>query len=140
MTFKSAFYRTYNYLRMLYGGVKFSSLPDVKYSIYFKKSKDSKIQIGKGFTFFSGNGLNPLSPGRKGTIFTEGNALISIGDNVGMSSAVLWAKKEIIIGNRVTVGANAVILDSDCHSLNYLDRGTENDMKNCKLGCPVLCS
>lgn len=46
MTFKSAFYRTYNYLRMLYGGVKFSSLPDVKYSIYFKKSKDSKIQIG----------------------------------------------------------------------------------------------
>lgn len=105
------------------GGVKFSSLPDVKYSIYFKKSKDSKIQIGKGFTFFSGNGLNPLSPGRKGTIFTEGNALISIGDNVGMSSAVLWAKKEIIIGNRVTVGANAVILDSDCHSLNYLDRG-----------------
>ena len=21
---------------------------------------------------------------------------------------------------------------SDCHSLNYLDRGTENDMKNCK--------
>lgn len=93
MTFKSAFYRTYNYLRMLYGGVKFSSLPDVKYSIYFKKSKDSKIQIGKGFTFFSGNGLNPLSPGRKGTIFTEGNALISIGDNVGMSSAVLWAKK-----------------------------------------------
>ena len=61
MTFKSAFYRTYNYLRMLYGGVKFSSLPDVKYSIYFKKSKDSKIQIGKGFTFFSGNGLNPLS-------------------------------------------------------------------------------
>lgn len=132
MTFKSAFYRTYNYLRMLYGGGKFSSLPDVKYSIYFKKSKDSKIQIGKGFTFFSGNGLNPLSPGRKGTIFTEGNALISIGDNVGMSSAVLWAKKEIIIGNRVTVGANAVILDSDCHSLNYLDRGTENDMRNCK--------
>ena len=76
--------------------------------------------------------MNPLSPGRKGTIFTEGNALISIGDNVGMSSAVLWAKKEIIIGNRVTVGANAVILDSDCHSLNYLDRGTENDMRNCK--------
>lgn len=38
MTIKSAFYRTYNYLRMLYGGD--SSLPDVKYSIYFiAKSK-----------------------------------------------------------------------------------------------------
>ena len=132
MTIKSAFFRTYNYLRMLYGGVKFSSLPDVKYSIYFKKSKDSKVTIGKGFTFFSGNGLNPLSPGRKGTIFAEGDAFITIGDNVGMSSVILWAKKGITIGNRVTVGANVVILDSDCHSLNYLDRGTENDMKNCK--------
>lgn len=132
MTFKSAFYRTYNYLRMLYGGVRFSSLPDIKYSIYFKKSKDCKITIGKGFAFFSGNGLNPLSQGRKGSIFAEGEATITIGDNVGMSSAVLWAKKGITIGDRVTVGANVVILDSDCHSLNYLDRGTENDMKNCK--------
>ena len=76
--------------------------------------------------------MNPLSPGRKGSIFAEGDAFITIGDNVGMSSVILWAKKGITIGNRVTVGANVVILDSDCHSLNYLDRGTENDMRNCK--------
>ena len=49
-----------------------------------------------------------------------------------MSSTVLWAKVGITIGDRVTVGANTVILDSDCHSLNHLDRWTENDMKNCK--------
>ena len=94
------------------GGARFASLPDIKYSIYFKKSKESKVTIGKGFTFFSGNGLNPLSPGRKGTIFAEGDAFITIGDNVGMSSVILWAKKGITIGNRVTVGANVVILDS----------------------------
>lgn len=82
--------------------------------------------------FFSGDNLNPLSPGRKGTIFAEGDAVISIGNRVGMSSTILWAKKGITIGDRVTVGANVVILDSDCHSLNHLDRWTENDMKNCK--------
>lgn len=138
MTIKSAFYRTYNYLRMLYGGAKFSSLPDIKYSIFFRKSKESKVIIGNGFTFFSGSGLNPLSAGRKGAIFAEGEASIIIGDNVGMSSTVLWAKKGITIGDRVTVGANVVILDSDCHSLNYLDRGTENDMKNCKCKAIVI--
>lgn len=50
MTFKSAFI-VHITISECYMGVKFSSLPDVKYSIYFKKSKDSKIQIGKGFTF-----------------------------------------------------------------------------------------
>lgn len=88
--------------------------------------------IGDDFTFFSSGNLNPLSPERKGAIFAEGDAIIKIGNTVGMSSTVLWAKVGITIGDRVTVGANTVILDSDCHSLNHLDRWTENDMKNCK--------
>ena len=132
MNIKSALYRAYNYVRMRCHGVQIGSHSNVKYSLYFKKSKESKITIGNDFTFFSGDNLNPLSPERKGTIFAEGDAVISIGNRVGMSSVILWAKKGITIGNRVTVGANVVILDSDCHSLNHLDRWTENDMKNCK--------
>lgn len=132
MNIKSAFYRTYNYLRIRMGGGIIGSNSNIKYSLYFKKSKNSKVTIGDDFVFFSGDNLNPLSPGRKGTIFAEGDAVISIGNRVGMSSTILWAKKGITIGDRVTVGANVVILDSDCHSLNHLDRWTENDMKNCK--------
>lgn len=132
MNIKSAFYRTYNYLRMKSGGARIGSNSNIKYNLYFKKSKNSKVTIGDDFVFFSGNNLNPLSPGRKGAIFAEGDAVITIGNRVGMSSAILWAKKGITIGDRVTVGANVVILDSDCHSLNQLDRWTENDMKNCK--------
>lgn len=100
--------------------------------MYFKKTKNSKITIGDDFVFFSDDNLNPLSPGRKGTIFAEGDAIIKIGNMVGMSSTILWAKNSITIGDRVTIGANVVILDSDCHSLNHLDRWTENDMRNCK--------
>lgn len=88
--------------------------------------------IGDDFTFFSSGNLNPLSPGRKGAIYAEGDAIIKIGNMVGMSSTVLWAKAGIMIGDRVTVGANTIILDSDCHSLNHLDRWTEYDMINCK--------
>ena len=132
MNIKSAFYRTYNYIRMSLGGVKIGSRSNIKYSLYFKKSKNSKITIGDDFVFFSDDNLNPLSPGRKGTIFAEGDAIIKIGNMVGMSSTILWAKNSITIGDRVTIGANVVILDSDCHSLNYLDRWTEDDMRNCK--------
>ena len=132
MNIKSAFYRTYNYIRMSLGGVKIGSRSNIKYSLYFKKSKNSKITIGDDFVFFSDDNLNPLSPGRKGTIFAEGDAIIKIGNMVGMSSTILWAKNSITIGDRVTIGANVVILDSDCHSLNHLDRWTENDMRNCK--------
>lgn len=138
MNFKSAFYRTYNYLRMSLGGVIIGSRSNIKYSLFFKKSKNSKITIGDDFVFFSDDNLNPLSPGRKGAIFAEGDAVITIGNRVGMSSAILWAKKGIMIGDRVTVGANVVILDSDCHSLNHLDRWTENDMKNCKCKAIVI--
>lgn len=133
MNIKSAFYRTYNYLIMLYGGgARIGSRSNIKYSLFFKKSKKSQVMIGDDFTFFSSGNLNPLSPERKGAIFAEGDAIIKIGNTVGMSSTVLWAKVGITIGDRVTVGANTVILDSDCHSLNHLDRWTENDMKNCK--------
>lgn len=132
MNIKSAFYRTYNYLLMLYEGARIGSRSNIKYSLFFKKSKKSQVMIGDDFTFFSSGNLNPLSPERKGAIFAEGDAIIKIGNTVGMSSTVLWAKIGITIGDRVTVGTNTVILDSDCHSLNHLDRWTENDMKNCK--------
>jgi len=132
MNIKSACYRVYNYLRFTYNGARIGSRSNIKYSLFFKKSKKSQVMIGDNFTFFSSGNLNPLSPGREGAIFAEGDAIIKIGNMVGMSSTVLWAKVGITIGDRVTVGANTVILDSDCHSLNHLDRWTENDMKNCK--------
>lgn len=39
-----------------------------------------------------------------------------------MSSTVLWAHKEIIIGNNVKIGGNCTIIDTDSHSLDYLKR------------------
>lgn len=45
-----------------------------------------------------------------------------IGNNVGISSSVIWAHNSITIGNHVNIGANVIVMDSDAHSLNYLDR------------------
>ena len=138
MNIKHIFFRIYNYARLHFVGVKIGKHSNIKCSLYFRKSKKSKIIIGDDFTFFSGGYLNPLSPNKKGTIYAEGDSVIKIGDRVGMSSTVIWAKNSITIGDRVTIGANTVILDSDCHSLNHLDRWTENDMKNCKSRAVVI--
>lgn len=50
-----------------------------------------------------------------------GGSLI-IGNNVGMSSPTIWCDEKIVIGNDVRIGALVTIMDTDCHSLNYMDR------------------
>lgn len=50
------------------------------------------------------------------------NGLLKIGCDVGISSAVIWVHESITIGNNVNVGANSILMDSDAHSLEYLDR------------------
>lgn len=58
------------------------------------------------------------------------NSTISIGNNTGISGAVIHAHDCIRIGNYVSIGANVKIFDHDFHSLNYLERrkDKENDI------------
>lgn len=51
-----------------------------------------------------------------------GAGIIKIGDNVGISCASFVANSEVIIGNRVLIGAGAKIYDTDFHSLNKEER------------------
>ena len=49
----------------------------------------------------------------------------------------------MFIGDNTIVEPDVLIIDSDCHSLNYKDRGTEMDMVNkvnkpVYIGCNVL--
>ena len=68
-----------------------------------------------------------------GVINVNSHALLKIGDHVGVSSAVIWVHKSLRIGNYVKIGANTIIMDSDAHSLNYLDRRHHaTDMKGKK--------
>lgn len=59
-----------------------------------------------------------------------GGGNLTIGNNVGMSSPTIWCDEKIVIGNDVRIGALVTILDTDCHSLNYVDR--MNGDKNTK--------
>lgn len=87
-----------------------------------KLATDSTVRIGHNFYMSNGNHINPLARNIQGHICVNNGAKLIIGDNVGMSSPVLWAHKSIKIGNNVKLGANVTIMDSDAHSMNYLYR------------------
>jgi len=75
-------------------------------------------------------------------------AVIKIGDNVGISGATIYARNRIEIGDNTCIGGNTKILDNDFHPLEAEARNADVKEKigckpvkigkNCFIGCNVL--
>lgn len=98
---------------------------------YLSMQEGASLIIGNNFTFSSGDGINPLSRNIRGKIFIDKGASIKIGDNSGISSACLWSKEKITIGNNVKIGGDCVLMDTDAHNLDWMIRA---GLKKDKLG------
>lgn len=76
------------------------------------------------------------------------DAVIRIGNNVGISGATIYARKGIEIGDNTCIGGNTKILDNDFHPLEIEDRNADIKEKigtkpikigkNCFIGCNAL--
>ena len=95
---------------------------------------DGRIIIqGKG-TYTIGNNvraiskelLNPIG-GNKTVLQTLDGGKIFIGDNVGLSHAILCSREEIRIDKNSLIGGGVKIYDNDFHSINYDMRIKEVD-------------
>lgn len=87
---------------------------------YISKHKNAKLTIGDYFTFTSGESFNPLCRNIRGSIYLpEENSELIIGNNVGISSACLWAKNSITIKDNVKIGGDCILMDTDAHNLDY---------------------
>lgn len=84
-------------------------------------SNTCKISIGKDVHINSGSITSALTPSR---ISVLGNSILSIGNNVGMSSISILCRESITIGSHVRIGAGSLIIDSNMHSLNWEQRST----------------
>lgn len=51
-------------------------------------------------------------------------SMIEIGNDSGLSSCSLWAKTKISIGDRVKIGSDCILMDTDAHNLDYHIRGS----------------
>ncbi len=121
--------------------------------VIFNK-KGAKLEIGSDVIIKSSFLSNLVGLYSRTIIVTRSpKAEISIGNNVGMSGATIYARNKIIIGDNTCIGGNCKILDNDFHPLNADSRidllnnvhgGDCNDLipskpiligKNCFIGC-----
>lgn len=84
----------------------------------------AQLQIGENVTVNSGFFSNLIGLYQRTIIIARGQGRISIGNNVGISGATLYARDSIVIGDRVLVGANTKIFDNDFHPLEAEARNT----------------
>ena len=121
--------------------------------IIFNK-KGVTLKIGKNVSINSGFLSNLVGLYSRTIIVTRSSdAVIEIGDNVGISGATIYARKGIYIGDDTSIGGNTKILDNDFHPIDPEQRlqqmhsnhpGEMMDLiptkeihigKNCFIGC-----
>lgn len=120
-TIKSIFYKYWNRLFFLLIGINYGKNLYVNNKVYvFGRGK---IFIGDNFRFTSGDGLNTICRNMRGAFHTMTNdAIIEIGNNVGISSACIRARDRVTIGSNVYIGGDCLIMDNDAHPHDYLFR------------------
>jgi len=116
------------FLRMY--GCEYGSNFRVCGKVYLRISKINSILIGENVTLiarFLTNTVGITNPIVLECI--EGGEIV-IGNNSGLTSAVISSRQRITIGDYVKIGGNARLFDHDFHSIDYLSRREgENDKK-----------
>ncbi|PKF89113.1 acyltransferase [Bacillus sp. BA3] len=116
--------------------------------VIFNKS-GAKLTIGDNVTIKSSYLSNLVGLYQRTIIVTRTpEAEISIGNNVGISGATIYARKSITIGENTDIGGNSKILDNDFHPLEIEARNADIKEKiatrpivigkNCFIGCNTL--
>jgi acetyltransferase-like isoleucine patch superfamily enzyme len=113
--------------RLKKDGVIFSGKPRFLHGRIYVENKGA-IQIGNSFSANSGRDFNPIGGDTilRFMVSTR-NAVLVIGDNVGISNATIVCYNRIEIGNDVIIGGGAKIWDTDFHSLDAQIRNSDFD-------------
>lgn len=118
---RQLFYIYYNPLCFYIHGVCFGKRMRVFDKVYILGH--GSVEIGDDFLFTSGDSLNPICRNIRGAIYTVSpESKVKIGDRVGISSACIWAKDRITIGNDVNIGGDCIIIDNDAHPHDFIQR------------------
>jgi acetyltransferase-like isoleucine patch superfamily enzyme len=85
--------------------------------------RGSTLQLGDGLQLRSWPSSNPLTPNHPVVFATRtAKAVIRVGVDCGFTGTTVVAAERIEIGNRVLVGANSTIVDTDFHPLDPIRR------------------
>ncbi|HZG23052.1 MAG TPA: acyltransferase [Chitinophagaceae bacterium] len=90
--------------------------------VFLRLKKSSSIQIGDNLNLNNGEVFNSIGRQSRCVFTVRSNAELIIGDNVGMSSTAIFCNRRVVIGDRVKLGGNVCIYDTDFHSLDFMAR------------------
>lgn len=97
---------------------------------YIMVAIGGRMSVGKNFIMHNGISGNPIGCYQRCTFFVDRNAILTIGNNVGISQAALICHQRITIGNDVKIGGGVCVYDTDFHSLDPQIRKSKEDMKH----------
>lgn len=113
------FLRTY----FLMKGIPWESGWRIMGTPIIQKYRNSKIRFGCGLILRSWVSSNPVAPYHPVFISTRTEtAEITIGDNCGITGGSIIAAERVMIGDRVLIGGNCLITDTDFHPLDKTNR------------------
>lgn len=91
-----------------------------------QRHRASEIKLGDDLTLRSWTRSNPLVPHHPVVLATRRpRAIIQVGDDCGFSGTTLVAAEHIEIGDRVQMGSNVSVVDTDFHPLRPEDRASD---------------
>lgn len=123
---RKIFYIRRNRLVFWLNGAQFGKNMIVHNRFYLDMEHGARLTIGDNFIFTSGEAYNALCRNIRGCIFLPmPESVIEIGNDTGMSSTCLWAKTRITIGNRVKIGGDCILMDTDAHNLDFRVRASK---------------
>jgi len=111
-------------------GWKFYGIPIIQ------KYRGSVMRFGPGIELRSSVRSNPLGATHATILCTwQPNAVLEIGEKFSMTGGSIVATERITIGNRVTVGANTTIIDTDFHPIDPEQRKSNPQEADTKPVC-----
>ena len=143
--FKSNYFKIFMKLNNVYFG---RNLNLFGVPVIFKKN-GSVLKIGDNCSIKSSFLSNLIGLSQRTIIVTRTKeATIEIGNNVGISGATIYARKQISIGDNTLIGGNVKILDNDFHPIEIEARNADIKEKigtkpikigrDCFIGCNSL--
>lgn len=84
-----------------------------------------ELVLGRGSRINSMFSLNPVGRHRTTVISLAKGARVIIGENTGISNAVIFSRCSVEIGNNCKIGGGVEIYDTDFHCMNYEMRRRE---------------
>jgi acetyltransferase-like isoleucine patch superfamily enzyme len=122
---KNLLNRSYNFSVFKRWNVKFLKFPQINGRIVIR---GKGVSFGVNVTINSDSTKNPVGISRRTMFYSIGDGVINIGNNVGISTSLLYAKNHIKVEDEVLIGGGCQILDNDFHSLDYQQRiNSENE-------------